>query len=261
MAKTVLLEKDGYIGRIIFNDPDRLNAMTLELAEEFPKVIEEVKNDPELRCVILTGAGRAFSAGGNLDMIFDKMKKTPEANEAEMQQFYNSFLCIRDLEIPTIAYINGHAIGAGFCVALACDLRITHEKAKMGVNFTRLGLSPGMGATWLLGRLSHYTVAANLLFTARTISAAEAQRLGLVNEVHSVDQAAAAVQQLAETIALNSPVAVRETKKALQANLTLPLPDALVNESKGQAVCFQTEDLGEGVNAIKEKREPQFKGK
>ncbi len=261
MSDKIIYEKQGSIGQIVFNDPDRLNALSLEMAEAFPKVVAQIKADQDLRCVILSGAGRAFSAGGNLDMIYDKMKKTPETNHREMMEFYNSFLCVRDIPVPTIAHMNGHAIGAGFCVALACDIRFASEKAKMGVNFTRLGLSPGMAGSWLISQLSGYATAADLLFTARTLNAAEAHRLGLVNEVHSVDQVAAAVEQLAETIATNSPVAVREAKKALQANVTLPLSDSLSNEAAGQAVCFQTEDLGEGVEAVKGKRIPDFKGR
>jgi enoyl-CoA hydratase/carnithine racemase len=131
----------------------------------------------------------------------------------------------------------------------------------MGLNFSRLGLSPGMGGSWVITQLAGYPVAADLIYSGRTISAAEAYRLGLVNEVHSLDQATAAVQQLAETIANNAPIAVREAKKVIQANITLPLDDALKNEAKGQAVSFQTEDLAEGIQAIREKREPRFKGK
>lgn len=139
----VQLEVSQHFATITFNDPDRLNALSLEMAAVFPQIIDELKSQSDLRCVVLTGAGRAFSAGGNLDMIAEKKHKTAEQNTEEMLQFYSSFLCIRDLPVPTIAAINGHAIGAGLCVALACDLRVASESAKLGVNFTKLGLSPG----------------------------------------------------------------------------------------------------------------------
>lgn len=261
MENLLLYEKTGAIGRITFNDPERLNALSLEMAAEFPRIVATIRNDPELRCVIVTGAGRAFSAGGNLDMIEDKRRKSVEVNEAEMMGFYGSFLCIRDVEVPTIAYINGHAIGAGFCVALACDLRIAAEKAKLGVNFTKLGISPGMAGSWLITQLAGYSVAADLLFTGRTLLAPEAHQLGLVNQVLPAILAKAAVEETAQDIAANAPIAVREAKKVLLTNQSLSLDHALPNEAKAQAVCFQTEDLLEGVEAIRNKREPKFKGK
>lgn len=215
----------------------------------------------KLRCVILTGAGRAFSAGGNLGIIDERLKQTEELNRKEMVEFYSSFLCLRDIEIPTIAYINGPAIGAGFCIALACDLRVAVDTAVMGVNFTKLGLSPGMAGSWLITQLAGLPVAAELLFTGKTITASEAFAIGLVNQIDSEEHIEKAVQELAESIAANAPIAVRETKEVLLTNVTHSINTALENEAKAQARCFQTEDLAEGVLAIREKREPVFKGK
>ncbi len=261
MEAKVLFEKQGSIGRITLNDPDRLNALSLEMAAEFPKIVEQIGQDPELRCVILTGAGRAFSAGGNLNMIGEKRHKSLEVNKKEMIEFYGSFLAIRKVPVPTIAFLNGHAIGAGFCVALACDLRIASEQAKLGVNFTKLGLSPGMAGSWLITQLTGLPTAADLLFTGRTVAASEAQQLGLVNQVHSAEKVAESVDELAQTIAANAPVALRETKQLLYQNAPVRLEEALFNEAEGQAVCFQTEDLDEGVQAIREKRSPRFSGR
>lgn len=261
MADKVFLKKDGSIGRIVLNDPEHLNALCLDMAKQFPRIVKEIRADRELRCVILTGAGRAFSAGGNLNMILEKRDKSLKLNKKEMVPFYKSFLSIREIEIPTIAYINGPAVGAGLCVALACDIRIASEKATLGANFTRLGLSPGLGGSQLISQLGGLTVAAELIFTGRTIEAAEAHSLGLVNQVHPANEAEQVVNELAEMIAANAPVAIRETKRLLYQNASLSFDDALANEAEGQAVCFQTEDLIEGINAIREKRKPSFSGR
>ena len=257
----VLLEKSGGIARITLNDPDRLNALSLDLADEFSAVVQKVRQDAALRCVILTGSGRAFSAGGNLEMIGEKKQKSAEQNQKEMLQFYSAFLVVRTIEVPTIAYINGHAIGAGFCVALACDLRIAADVAKVGVNFTKLGLSPGMAGSWLITQLAGLPAALDLLLTGRTTTATEAQSLGLINRVYPANDAKAAVNETATAIATNGPVAIRETKRILYTNALLTLDDALLNEAHAQSVCFHTEDLQEGVAAIREKRPPKFQGK
>jgi enoyl-CoA hydratase/carnithine racemase len=261
MSDAILLDKKDAIARIIFNDPERLNALSYEMGESLPKVVEQVRADSEIRCVIVTGAGRAFSAGGRLDIIEEKLKNRSDENREGMLKFYHSFLCLRDIEVPTIAFINGHAIGAGFCLTLACDFRIASERAKMGVNFTKLGLSVGMAGSWLLTKIAGLPVATDLLLTGRTMDASEALDLGLLHQVHPMKQAEEAVNALAFEISKNSPVAVRETKRVLLANLQAPLEEALKNEAKSQAVSFQTRDLLEGVAAIREKRDPIFKGR
>ena len=261
MADTIQYLKEDMIGRIILNDPDRLNALSLKMAKEFRTVVNEIRRDEGLRCVILSGAGRAFSAGGNLDMIGEKKLKTAEQNQKEMLEFYGDFLAIRSIEVPTIAALNGHAIGAGFCVALACDLRLAADTAKVGVNFTKLGLSPGMAGSWLISQLAGLATAIDLLFTGRTLVADEARQLGLLHQVLPADRLAEAVHELALAIAANGPVAIRETKRILYANAQLTLDDSLLNEAHAQSVCFHTEDLQEGVAAIREKRTPKFAGK
>lgn len=261
MVQKVLFEQEGAIGWITLHDPDRLNALSEEMAAEFSQLMTKLRKSPDIRCIVLTGAGRAFSAGGNLDMIRDKKRKSLSTNKKEMIAFYRSFLAIRELPMPVIAYLNGHAMGAGFCVALACDLRVALEEARFGVNFTKLGLSPGMAGSWLITELAGLPVACDLLLTGRTITATEAKALGLVNWVYAAGEAHAKVAEWARSIATNAPVAIRETKKLLRRNAHLSLEQALGEEAKGQAVCFQTKDLEEGVQAIREKRPPQFAGR
>ena len=168
----VLLERDGDVATLTFNDPDRLNAMSQAMGEVFAERIGELAGDESLRGVVLTGAGRAFSAGGDLEMIqqrADEGSARPGVARRgirdAMRSFYKLFLSVRDLSCPTVAAINGAAVGAGFCVALACDVRIASNKSRLGLNFTRIGLQPGMGATWTLPRTRSPTAMFTTLVT------------------------------------------------------------------------------------------------
>jgi enoyl-CoA hydratase/carnithine racemase len=177
-----------------------------------------------------------------------------------MSSFYRLFLSIRDIPCPTIAAVNGHAIGAGFCVALACDFRYVATRAKLGLNFTRIGLHPGMGATWTLPRLVGPALAAELLYTSRTIDGAEAGRIGLANRVMAseevLEQATAAAGEIAE----NAPLAVRAVKQALRRTENASIEDQLQFEASEQAKNFESMDAQEGIAAVREKRPPNFRG-
>jgi enoyl-CoA hydratase len=167
----LLVERDAGVAILTFNDPERRNAMTQAMGEAFAECVTELAADPEVRAVILTGAGRAFSAGGDLGMIGSRAREGAQRPglgrrgiRDAMRSFYKLFLSVRDLPCPTIAAVNGAAIGAGLCVALACDVRVASGEAKLGLNFTALGLHPGMGATWTLPRLVGPALAAEILF-------------------------------------------------------------------------------------------------
>ena len=176
-----------------------------------------------------------------------------------MKAFYALYLSIRDLRVPSIAAVNGHAIGAGACFAVACDLRYATEGAKIGFTFVKLGLHPGMGATHLLPRLVGPAVAADLLFSGAVIDAAHAARIGLVNEVCS--DAVAAARAKAREIAACAPIAVAQTKASLRGAFDRTLDDSLEGEARCQAVDYGTEDLVEGIAAIRDKRAPLFQGR
>ena len=155
----ILQSRDGDVVTLQFNDPDHLNAMTRKMGEAFRDAIGALALDDSLRAVVLTGVGRAFSAGGDLDMLQEQADRGAAAPGTawrgirdEMSSFYRLFLSVRDLPCPTISALNGHAIGAGFCVALGCDFRYVADEARLGLNFTRVGVHPGMGATWTLPR-------------------------------------------------------------------------------------------------------------
>ena len=256
---SILFQKEGPITWITFNDPDRLNALTEEMGREIVRLVSVINKDRDVRVVILTGAGRAFSAGGNLDIIEARTRKKTAVNQKEMIGFYHRFLSIARIEVPTIAMINGPAIGAAFAMTLACDLRLASTDAKMGVNFVRLGISPGMGSTFLLPSVVGVPTAMELLLTGRTITAEEALKKGVIHHLYAPEVLKEETIRLANEIAANAPVAVRLAKKGVLNN-GAALKKALQFEARGQAACFKTDDLKEGLAAIRAKRNPRFSG-
>ena len=266
--KLILEERDGDVVTLIFNDPDRLNAMSRAMGEAFAEHVAGLTRDESLRAVVLTGAGKAFSAGGDMTMLRDKAAQgrarpgiARRAIRDDMRGFYTLFLSVRDLPCPTIAALNGHAIGAGFCVALACDVRIAAEEAKLGLNFTKLGVHPGMAATWTLPRLVGPAVAAELLYTSRVVGGAEAARIGLANRSLPSAEVLPAARALASEMAVCSPLANRAVKRALSRTAEATLEDQLSFEATEQAATFETEDVHEGLDAIAERRDPRFQGR
>lgn len=263
----VLVERDGDVATLTFNDPERRNAMSEAMGEAFSARVAELAGDESLRAVVLSGAGRAFSAGGDLGMIqakADRARSAPgaarDAIRDEMRAFYALFLAVRDLPCPSVAAVGGAAIGAGLCVALACDARIASREAKLGLNFTALGLHPGMGATWTLPRLVGPAQAAELLFASRLISGEEAARIGLVNRALAPEQVLPAARELAAEFAAAAPRANRGLKRALARSAGARLEEQLGFEASEQALCFESEDVQEGLAAARERRTPRFRG-
>ncbi len=259
--ETILLEvKDG-IATVTLNQPEKRNAMTVQMGEEFLGAVGSLKERDDLRVMVLTGSGRAFCAGGSLDMIQSRSAGSPDDNKATMISFYRRFLSLLELPFPTIASINGYAIGAGLCFALACDIRLASEDAKMGMNFVRLGLHPGMGATWLLPRLVGTSRACELFFSGELVSGREAERVGMVNRAVPASDLAPETERLAKRIAANAPVAVRGVKRGVYHGVGATLEDVFDYEATQQAKCFETADFAEGISAMIEKREARFSGK
>jgi enoyl-CoA hydratase len=263
----VLCERDGDVAILTFNDPDRRNAMSQAMGEAFAAQVAALAAEP-LRAVVLTGAGRAFSAGGDLGMIRGRAAQAAEQpNHARrairdtMRSFYKLFLSVHDLPCPTLAALNGAAVGAGLCVALACDVRIANARAKLGLNFTALGLHPGMGATWTLPRIVGPAQAAELLYTSRLITGREAARIGLVNRALPPNEVLPATRELAAEMAGAAPLANRGVKLALARSPFASLEDQLSFEAEQQAACFETEDVREGLIAAGERRPPKFRGR
>ena len=258
MALVLCDSLENGVVKITLNDPDNLNAMGEQMAAEFVAVINSLKSRVDsIRAVILTGAGRAFSAGGHLEMLEKKRTLTGEQNRLLMHQFYRSFLSILELRTPIIAALNGPAIGAGLCLATACDIRIAADTAKLGFTFSRLGLHPGMGATYFLPRVLGFARASELLLTGRVVVASEALRLGLVSQVVLVNDVMSTALSIAQEIGLCGPEAIRQ----LLENLRVPgktLDESLEREALAQSINYAGKEFAEGLAATREKRAARF---
>jgi enoyl-CoA hydratase/carnithine racemase len=254
----VLMETKNRICVLTFNQPDKLNAMNDVMAEAFSSAIDQIKKDQEPKVLILTGAGRAFSAGGNLERMKSNVGSNPAKRKKESFAFYNSFLRLMDLEIPTIAAINGHAIGAGACVSLACDMRIAAENSKIGFTFAKIGLHPGMGAEYFLTRIIGRARTFELLMTGDILSAEEAFRIGLVNHLSPPEKLMDNTLELAGKIAAMPVLPIRMLKESIDAATRNTLAETLHREAAYQALCYMTTDISEGIDSAREKRPSKF---
>jgi len=258
--KTLLVEKQGKIGKITFNRPDMLNALSEESFKEFIDALHEVDRDDEIRVVVITGAGRAFSAG--LDMEEAKQGPTESGKQAVPIQDAVAWIphILRNMRKPVIASINGPAVGGGFTIALACDIRIASDDAMLGAPFLSVGLVPELGSSYYLPRLVGIAKACELVFTGRMVKAEEAREIGLVNNVVPKDELEAATMKMAEVITRGAPVPLQIAKKALYQGMDSDLVAQIQFEQLAQSSCFKSEDYAEGIKAFLEKRKPEFKG-
>jgi len=256
MAERVRWTTEGLITKVVLSRPDALNALGEREAEEFAAALPKIAKEKS-RVVVLTGEGKAFSAGGDMAFI-EKNRARPKAGlPALMRRFYTSFLNIRKLPQVTVAQINGPAVGAGLCLALACDLRTTLSSARLALNFVRLGLNPGMAAWPLACKAFGDARARELLLTGRFFSGKDLHAWG----------AAALCADTPGHLELRTKVLAHElasrswpSVKILKAEMRLgeSLDAYLIHEAKGQAECFKGPDIAEGVAAIREKRAPKF---
>ncbi|MGA8255177.1 MAG: enoyl-CoA hydratase-related protein [Nocardioides sp.] len=248
------------VALLVLDDPAMRNAMSADMTSSWVAAIDELAGDPSVRAVVVTGAGSAFCSGGNTAWIAGDPDATVDELRTKMLTFYRAWLSIRRLEVPTIAAVNGAAVGAGLCLALACDLRFAASGAKLGVPFVKLGLHAGMAGTFLLPNVVGAAVARDLLLTGRMVEADEALTLGLVSRVLPrepfLDQALEAAAEIAAT----APIASRLTKLALADGGHPDLESCLQWEALAQPVTMATADLHEGIRAVQEKRAPVFRG-
>jgi enoyl-CoA hydratase len=257
--KYIIYEKNQGIATITLNRPEALNAFSKEVIEEILQALEDVKSDENIRVILLTGAGeKAFSAGADI-----KAMKGMNALKARELSLMGEKLCnaLENLEKPVIAAINGYALGGGLEVAMACDIRIASENARMGQTEINIGLIPGWGGTQRLPRLIGKTKAKELIFTGKIIDAKTAEQLGIVNMVVPSDKFKETVQQFALELASKAPVALKVAKALINKGSEISLDAAIALEREGFGVVASTEDLQEGVSAFIEKRKPMFKGK
>lgn len=256
---TLLLDKAGAITTLMLNRPEARNALDLVMRREMLDALDEIDADPAARVVIVTGAGGHFCAGGDVKSMKEK-RQTAAEGRARVQALNRLVMRLVDFPKPTIAMVDGFAVGAGCNLALGCDLVVASDRAKFGEVFGKIGLVPDGGGSWLLPRLIGLARAKELVFTADIIDAAEAARIGLVNRVVPAGELATTTRALAERIAAGSPAVLRLAKHMLNRAAVSDLPAALDLEAYSQGLSIPTEDHQEGLRAFFEKRPPKFTG-
>lgn len=256
--------RDDGVVVLTLNQPDRRNAMTAALTAAWSSTVAALRGDRSVRAVVVTGAGTSFCSGGDLSWIGsrpDGKGSSPDELRDKMAPFYDAWLSIRTLEVPTLAAVNGPAIGAGLCLALACDIRYAAVEARFAAPFVQLGMHPGMAGTWLLAEAVGVVRARELLYTGRVVGAAEALTLGLCSDVVPGAELLARVLETAGRVAAAAPMAVRLTKAALTGVAQRSFADSLAWEALAQPVTMASADHQEGLAAARERRPPHFTGR
>ena len=259
---TVLVEIEDHLATVTLNRPEKLNAMNQELLESLHGVLQTVADNDDVRCLVLTGAGRGFCAGGDVSAMAsgeavsgmqDPVKRLRQQEEASR--------LLHAMPKPTIAMINGACAGAGLSVALACDIRIAAESARLGSAFARVGFSGDFGGSWTMQRLVGPAKARELYFTAELIGAGEAERIGLINRAVPDDRLREEVMTLAKKITNGPPIALRRMKENMNLALVSDFPTLLDAEAEGMIMTGMTRDHMEAARAFVEKRSPMFEGR
>jgi 2-(1,2-epoxy-1,2-dihydrophenyl)acetyl-CoA isomerase len=258
----LLYEVKDRIATITLNRPEKLNAFTHAMIDRWAEALLEAKEDDGVHVVVVTGAGRAFCAGGDVGKMGEEEQPSPLDHKHYLWKHIHRIpLTLEELDKPVIAMVNGPAIGAGMDMVLQCDLRIASEEAKFCEAYVRVGLVPGDGGAYFLPRLVGTAKALELFWTGDTIDAREAERIGLVNRVVPAAQLKEATYELAGRIAAGPQIAIRIIKRAVYQSQRTDLRTALDAISSHLAVVRYTEDHQEGVRAFKEKRPPKFTGR
>lgn len=258
MSDTILTEKVGQVTVVYLNRPETLNCFNNELLETLRDTLVALDQDPEVRCVVITGSGRGFCAGGDLGVLMacDSQEKSDE----NMQVANEATLALFRMKTPTIAMVNGAAAGAGFNLALACDLIFASEKTKFIQSFVNVGIASDCGGHYLLEKAVGRHLAKELMFTARPVSAQEGKELGFVNRVCSPETLREETLAFAETIAKKAPLALAASKVLLNRAEEMSLEQVLEAEKQQQGPLLLSHDCKEGIAAFREKREAVFTG-
>ncbi len=258
-SEPVLYAVKEMIATITLNRPENRNSMDHEVMPAFFEAVEKARNEKDIRCLIITGTGSCFCSGADF-------RDRPQATEyvpphERSMKIYRPFLNVSEIEVPTIAAMNGHAIGGGLGLALICDIRVANNEAKYGATFARLGLHTGMAISYMLPLIVGLPVANELLFTGRLLSGKECQEIGMANYSLDGEEVAAKALELAQEIAAAAPLAVRMIKQSVYRNLDWDPVRAAEWEAHLQSRTNEMEDAKEGISALLEKREPVFKGR
>lgn len=243
----VTLEQKGPVGVITMNRPEALNALNDQVLQDLDQVLDQVEENEEILVAVVTGAGRSFVAGADIGQM-----STLTAVEAKKFGILGNkiFLKLENLSKPTIAAVNGFALGGGCELSMACDIRIASEKAKFGQPEVGLGITPGFGGTQRLPRIVGAANAMELILTAKTINAAQAKEMGLVSHVYAPEELMDKAMELANAIAANAQVAVRQSKAAIRRGLQTDMATGTAYESEAFGLCFATEDQKDAMNAF-----------
>jgi 2-(1,2-epoxy-1,2-dihydrophenyl)acetyl-CoA isomerase len=261
--QTILTAQDGGVLTVTFNRPEVLNAFNDQMCAELGEALRQAERDASVRCLVLTGSGRGFSAGQDLGAFAEREQRAePHSIREHLKTTYNRIVTrMREMEKPIVAGMNGVAAGVGFSLALACDIRIAADNAVLTTGFSRIGLIPDGGMSFMLPLLVGLGRASELAFTSDRIDAAEAHRLGLVNRVVPADQLGEATQALARQLAVMPTRAIGLTKRAFNQAILANLDAWLDYEAHLQEIAGRTEDHQEGVKAFLEKRPATFTGR
>lgn len=252
---------DAGVVTLRLDNPGRRNALDLELAGAIRSAVAEVAGDASVRCVVVTGTDGAFCSGADLGALREAGGGNVLVRRELLAAYYRTFLDVRELDVPTVAAVNGPAIGAGLNLALCCDLRVCGESARFGATFVRIGIHPGGGATHLLTRLIGPERAARMVLTGEVVSGGDAVGLGLASACVADSALAGEVEALTSRIAASAPAAVRAAKRSLRLAVDSSFAAVLEVEALAQAASQAAEDAAEGWAAFREKREPRFTGR
>jgi 2-(1,2-epoxy-1,2-dihydrophenyl)acetyl-CoA isomerase len=254
-------ERAGAVATIRLNRPEKLNALNVQLGQELVHALLRVQGDKTVRCVVVTGAGRAFCAGGDLELLRDaRNRKATSELQGLVTAGKEIALAMATMPKVVIAAVNGVAAGGGMNLALAADMRIASDQARFAESFAQIGLFPDFGGTYFLPRIVGPARAAELFYTAQMLSAEEALRTGIVSRVVPTEQFEAETKKLAESIANGAGLAQRDVKHRMSSEQRKELEAALDEEIRLQIHCFDSQDCLEGLNAFFEKRKPNFQG-
>ena len=245
---------------LVLDNPEQRNMMSDEMTSSWVRAVDDLAADRSVRVVVVRGEGSSFCSGGNTGWIASEPDASVDHLRGRRIAFYRAWLSIRKLEVPTIAAIHGHAVGAGLAFALACDLRYAATGAKLSVPFVKLGMHPGMATTYLLPNVVGMAAARDLVLTGRTVGSDEALRMGLVSRVFDAASFEADVLEVAEGIAANAPIATRYAKQALLDEGHADFETCIQFEGLAQPATLTSADLQEGIRAARERRAPGFRG-
>ena len=260
-SSEVLYAVEDHVAVITLNAPERMNTISGPMLDRLTRLLITANEDPAVRCVILTGKGRAFCAGLDLRAEIDGGGLSTAAASTTLDLRHTPPTVLQAMDKPTICAVNGGAAGYGMDTALGCDIRIMAEQAKLAAAFVKRGVVPESGGTWLLPRMIGWAKASELIFTGRTLAARECLDWGLANEVVPDGELMRRAQQVAQEIAANAPLAVQAAKRMMRMGLNETFPDHVHHVYLQLLPLFRTKDMQEGIRAFMEKREAKFEGR